>query len=102
MGKTGKNFQKAITVLITWGLLLSLFLAYERYFVTGQEAFLKERAFHSLERLSGELNAQIQRARLSTSSFVKLRQDDHPREFLELYLKDALTQDSINAASARL
>jgi hypothetical protein len=102
MRKTGEKFQKAITVLITWGLLLSLFVAYERYFVTGQEAFLKEKAFHSLKRLSGELNAQIQRARLSTKSFVKLGQDDHPKEFLELYLKDALTKDSIDAASTRV
>jgi hypothetical protein len=101
MRQTGEKLNKAITVLITWGLLLSLFVAYERYFVSGQEAFLKERAFHSLERLFGELNAQIQRARLSTSSFVKLRQDDHPKEFLELYLKDALTEDAIAAASVR-
>lgn len=109
MQKRGEKLQKAITVLITWGLLLFLFIAYERYFVTSQEAFLKESAFHSLERLSGELKAQVQRARISTLSYVQLAArdqltDEKLSDFLKLYLKEALsyekgpTSDSIRIA----
>ncbi len=38
MLKSGEKLQKFLTVLITWGLLLSVFLAYEQYFVKSQRA----------------------------------------------------------------
>jgi hypothetical protein len=103
MPKTGEKLQTLITVLITWGLLLALFIVYESYFVRTQQAFLRERAFHSLERVAEELEAQVQRARVSTKSFVLLaarRQlPERLPDFLRLYLKDALSYENDDKAA---
>jgi hypothetical protein len=100
MLKTGEKLQRLFLLLITWALLLVLFFAYERYFVSSQQAFLKESEFHALGRLSEELSSQVQRAQISTVSFVQLATGEHAlpdeqlAEFLTLYLKDALSRNN--------
>jgi hypothetical protein len=66
------NLQKLLTLLITWGLFLGFFLVVETYFVAGQREFLVERQFRSLAALSSELNAEFERARISTESSLRL------------------------------
>src|SRR4051794_38055252 len=94
MLKTGDKLQKLIILIITWASLLALFIAYERYFVSNQQTFLKESQFHAVERLGRELDAQIRRAQISTVSFVQLAAGDNPlsdeklAEFLRIYFKD--------------
>jgi hypothetical protein len=93
MLKSGEKLQKFLTVLITWGLLLSVFLAYEQYFVKSQRAFLVEREFNALGTLSQAITAQINRAQVSTDSYVRLahtkgQTSDTLRKYLKLYLKD--------------
>jgi hypothetical protein len=67
-----KGEFSAETLLITWGLLLALFIGYERYFVARQEVFLRNTEFHAVERLARELEAQVQRAQISVASYVQL------------------------------
>jgi hypothetical protein len=95
MLKTGDKLQKLIILIFTWASLLALFIAYERYFVSNQQTFLKESQFHSVERLARELDAQIRRAQISSISFVQLAAGDNPlsdeqlSEFLRIYFKDS-------------
>jgi hypothetical protein len=98
MPKPGEKLPQVLTVVAVWGFLLALFLGYERYFVTRQEAFLTETAFHSLQRVAHECQAQVERAKISTNSYIQLatgsgqpRSAAPPkalRHFLNLYLKD--------------
>lgn len=94
MLKTGDKLQKLIILIVSWASLLALFIAYERYFVSNQQTFLKESQFHSVERLGRELDAQIRRAQISSVSFVQLAAGDNPlsderlSEFLRIYFKD--------------
>jgi hypothetical protein len=94
MLKTGDKLQKLIILIVTWASLLALFIAYERYFVSSQQTFLKETGFHGVERLGRELDAQIRRAQISSTSFVQLAAGDNPltdeklAEFLRIYFKD--------------
>src|SRR5260370_18418001 len=93
MLKSGEKLQKFVTVLITWGIVLSVFLAYEQYFVKRQRAFLIEREFNALGTLSQAITAQISRAQVSTDSYVRLahtkgQTNDTLRKYLNLYLKD--------------
>ena len=102
--------QKFLTVSITWGLLLSVFLAYEQYFVKSQRAFLVEREFNVLGTLSQAITAQINRAQVSTDLYVRLahtkgQTSDTLRKYLNLYLKDVVLKDtraspSISSAKA--
>jgi hypothetical protein len=98
MLKSGEKLRKLLMLLAIWGLLLAFFIAYERYFVTGQREFLKEDGFRALTTLSGELKAQVQKAQKSTEAFIKLAAPDHKqeilpesvlREFPHIYLRDA-------------
>ncbi len=94
MLKTGDKLQKLIILIVTWASLLVIFIAYERYFVSSQQTFLKEAQFHAVERLGRELDAQIRRAQISSVSFVQLAAGDNPlsdeklSEFLRIYFKD--------------
>jgi hypothetical protein len=99
MLKSGEKLRKLLMLLATWGLLLAFFIAYERYFVMGQRDFLKEDGFRALTTLSGELNAQIQKAQKSTEASLKLaapapkqdpqQQESTLRNFLRLYVTDS-------------
>ena len=99
MLKSGEKLRKLLMLLATWGLLFAFFIAYERYFVTGQRDFLKEDGFRALTTLSGELNAQIQKAQKSTEASLKLaapnsqqesrQQEKTLRNFLRLYVTDS-------------
>src|SRR5690348_1375122 len=96
MPRLGEKLQKLTILIGVWSLLLVSMIAYELYFVSSQQAFLKEREFHTLEQLAAEVSAQVQRAQTSTGSFVQLtrqldkeqREKDDPvlAEFLKLYL----------------
>jgi hypothetical protein len=92
MLKSGEKLQKLLTLLITWGLLLTVFLGYEQYFVKSQQEFLEEREFNALGTLSEALTSQIKRAQVSTQSYVDLARNgqtsDTLRKYLNLYLKD--------------
>ena len=70
MPKAGEKLAQVLTVVAAWAFLLALFLGYERYFVTQREAFLKESSFHSLQRVADELQAQVERAKISTKSYA--------------------------------
>jgi hypothetical protein len=70
--KSGDKLQKLVTLLVTWGLLLVLFVGYEMYFVRGQEHFLQTNGFRSLASLANQLNAKFAKVRASTESFVRL------------------------------
>ena len=72
MQTTGDKLQKLLTLVVTWALLLGFFFAFDRYFVAGQRDFLIDRHFRSLSALSGELNAEFERARISAESSLKL------------------------------
>jgi hypothetical protein len=69
--KPGDKLQKP-DVIVTWGLLLVLFVGYEMYFVRGQEHFLQDNGFRSLAFLANQLNAKFAKVRASTESFVRL------------------------------
>jgi hypothetical protein len=91
MLKSGEKLQKLLTLLITWGLLLTVFFGYEQYFVKSQQQFLEEREFNALGTLSEALTSQIKRAQVSTQSYVDLAREgqtnDTLRKYLNLYLK---------------
>jgi hypothetical protein len=70
--KSNEKLRKIILLLITWGVLLGLFIGYENYFVAGQKEYLIEQEFRNLSRLSGQLSAEFDRARLSVSSLAKI------------------------------
>jgi hypothetical protein len=112
MLKSGEKLRKLLMLLATWGLLLACFIAYERYFVMGQRDFLKEDGFRALTTLSGELNAQIQKAQKSTEASIKLanldpkqdlqKQENTLRNFLRLYVTDApISLQDIKSCSQR-
>jgi hypothetical protein len=72
--KPNEKLRKIILLLITWGVLLGLFIGYEDYFVAGQKEYLIDQEFRNLSRLSEQLNAEFDRARLSVSSLAKIVQ----------------------------
>ena len=74
MPKTNEKLRKIILLLITWGVLLGLFIGYENYFVAGQKEYLIDQEFRNLSRLSEQLNAEFDRARFSVSSLAKIVQ----------------------------
>lgn len=98
MLKKRDKLQKLLVLLAVWGMVFAAMFVYEQYFVSSQEAFLKDKEFHVLGRMARELNDQVQRAQLSTQSFVQLAAGDelpargskqHKQilaEFLRLYL----------------
>lgn len=98
MAARGEKLQKLITLLVVWALVLATMIFYERYFVSGQQAFLKESEFHSVTRAVEELIAEVERAQSSTRSFVQLATEDAKQnsemlsEFLRLYLPDFPSQ----------
>src|ERR1700687_3487220 len=69
--KQSEKLRKIILLLITWGVLLGFFVGYENYFVDGQKEYLIDREFRTLNRLSAQLNAEFERARLSVNSLAK-------------------------------
>jgi hypothetical protein len=95
MLKPGEKLQRLLTLLITWAVLLALFLAYNRYFVTGQKEFLEDKGFRALAALSNELSAKFDQARSSTGSSLKLAVEPPVipeaslRQYVDIYLKDA-------------
>jgi hypothetical protein len=72
--KINEKLRKIILLLITWGVLLGLFIGYENYFVAGQKEYLIDQEFRNLSRLSEQLNAEFDRARFSVSSLAKIVQ----------------------------
>jgi len=70
--KPNEKLRKIILLLITWGVLLGFFIGYENYFVAGQKEYLVDREFRNLSRLSEQLSAEFDRARLSVSSLAKI------------------------------
>jgi hypothetical protein len=70
--KANEKLRKIVLLLITWGVLLGFFIGYENYFVAGQQEYLIDQEFRNLSRLSAQLNAQFERARLSVSSLAKI------------------------------
>ena len=89
--KPGDKLQKLVTLLVTWGLLLVLFVGYEMYFVRGEEHFLQNNGFRSLASLANQLNAKFAKVRASTESFVRLLSEPNisaeaRTAYLRLYL----------------
>jgi hypothetical protein len=72
--KSNEKLRKIILLLITWGVLLGLFIGYENYFVAGQKEYLIDQEFRNLSRLSEQLNAEFDRARFSVRSLAKIVQ----------------------------
>ena len=72
MPKPTEKLRKIILLLITWGVLLGFFIGYENYFVAGQKEYLIDQEFRNLSRLSEQLTAEFDRARLSVSSLAKI------------------------------
>jgi hypothetical protein len=70
--KANEKLRKIVLLLITWGVLLGFFIGYENYFVAGQQEYLIDQEFRNLSRLSAQLNAQFDRARLSVSSLARI------------------------------
>jgi hypothetical protein len=86
--KSGDKLQKLLILLVTWGLLLVFFVAYEIYFVHGQEQFLQANGFRSLAALARELSAKVTKARASTESLVHLvHEQNRDAEEIHAYLK---------------
>ncbi len=87
MPKANEKLRKIVLLLITWGVLLGFFIGYENYFVAGQQEYLIDQEFRNLSRLSAQLSAQFERARLSVSSLAKIMhatQDKPPGDSGEL------------------
>ncbi len=72
MQKPNEKMRRIILLLVTWGVLLGFFIGYENYFVSGQREYLVDREFRNLNRLSAQLSAEFDRARLSVISLAKL------------------------------
>jgi hypothetical protein len=70
--KPSEKLRRIILLLLTWGVLLGFFIAYENYYVDGQKQYLIDRDFRTLNRLSAQLNAQFKRAHLSVRSLARL------------------------------
>jgi hypothetical protein len=66
------KLRRFATLLVTWALLLGLFLAYDTYFVAGQREFLVEREFRTLAGLARRVTDEFDRSRLSVESALKL------------------------------
>jgi hypothetical protein len=72
MQKPNEKMRRIILLLVTWGVLLGFFIGYENYFVSGQKEYLIDREFRNLDRLSVQLSAEFDRARLSVASLAKI------------------------------
>ena len=72
MPKANEKLRKIVLLLITWGVLLGFFIGYENYFVAGQQEYLIDQEFRNLSRVSAQLSAQFERARVSVSSLAKI------------------------------
>jgi hypothetical protein len=70
--KTSEKLRKVVLLLVTWGVLLGFFLAYENYFVISKKDYLIDQEFRNLSRLAAQLSAEFDRARLSVTSLAKI------------------------------
>jgi len=67
-----EKLQRLLAVLATWAVLLVIFFGYERYFVKGQQEFVRERNFRALAALSKELSFAVDKVQKSSESLVKV------------------------------